>query len=497
MSSNPDSLEAVDEEHATAATSQKQHPSRIFPLTDFPPLEFFQEKQDFPALSVPTPMTAKLRKDLKHVLWHRPHHKNIYEDEQDKTRRILLLKPTPNDSSSSSSSSNNLLEDPVFQDTQIANLLSQQQQQSSDDCRKTTFQVVSTYDQLSVDEILRKLLPSCSEVPSAFESVGTLVHVNLRSEQLPYKYWIGKVLLDKHQPRIQTVVNKLKSIDTQFRTFGMEVIAGNDKPGWSEVTVKEEGCIFQLDFQQVYWNSRLAGEHRRLVQVLRESCESSTSLLPPQQSLAIRRTIIIADLMAGVGPFCVPLTATANPKKRNQHVDCLQVYANDLNPSSYKYLQINATANKCRNLKCYNMDARAFCRYLQEQENVCVVDHVLMNLPASAPEFLDAFRGWKMNKLPRLHVYCFGPRSLPEATKEAVRRCATALGCPLDEKEVKVRIVRDVSPNKNMLHVSFVLPEAVRNVAANDGLEQDGGVDSALLSTSSNQEPDAKKAKID
>lgn len=31
------------------------------------------------------------------------------------------------------------------------------------------------------------------EIPSAFETVGTLIHLNLRDEQLPYKYDIGQV----------------------------------------------------------------------------------------------------------------------------------------------------------------------------------------------------------------------------------------------------------------------------------------------------------------
>lgn len=51
--------------------------------------------------------------------------------------------------------------------------------------------------------------------------------MNLREEWLPYKYIIGKVILDKN-PSIETVVNKTDTIDTKFRTFQMEVLAGKD-----------------------------------------------------------------------------------------------------------------------------------------------------------------------------------------------------------------------------------------------------------------------------
>lgn len=40
---------------------------------------------------------------------------------------------------------------------------------------------------------------------------------------LPYKYLIGQVILEKNSASIRTVVNKIGQIETEFRTFPMEV----------------------------------------------------------------------------------------------------------------------------------------------------------------------------------------------------------------------------------------------------------------------------------
>ncbi len=71
-----------------------------------------------------------------------------------------------------------------------------------------------------------------------------------------------------------------------------------------------------FDFSAVYWNSRLQGEHDRLVSLFQEG-------------------EVIADVFAGVGPFAIP----ARQKK-----GC-GVYANDLNPKSVYHLKENVSLN--------------------------------------------------------------------------------------------------------------------------------------------------------
>jgi tRNA (guanine37-N1)-methyltransferase len=482
-----DSTSTATPKFTTLPVPLPSSPDMIYPEADFPDTSLFEQHEEYPALVIPVRRTAELRRMLSHVVLRRPKTKNVYatpaQDNPD--YRILVL-----DKVSIGYSGD--YKDAVFEDPKVMELL------ESGDCQRAAHTISVQYHDFTVDEILRKLLPpEIQEIPSAYEQVGHLAHVNLRKEHLPFQFWIGKVLMDMNHPRIRTVVNKLGSIDTKFRTFGMEVIAGYSGDGWSEVSVKEEGCTFDMDFRQVYWNSRLAGEHRRLVKLIQDEAQRSE-----------KKTTVVADLMAGVGPFAVPLTRPPeignklNKKKQKkqkqknieqqQDADSEQpqteqskitVYANDLNPFSYKYLALNATKNKCQNLHCSMVDGRAFVHQLQTiptaasvdksdsntsgEKGMLEIDHVIMNLPATAPDFLDAFRGFTGQHMPRMHVHCFAAK-ISEATdfQDALDRCATALGCPVERErdDVQVHVVRDVAPNKNMLCVSFTLPSQVRSL---------------------------------
>lgn len=61
-----------------------------------------------------------------------------------------------------------------------------------------TPQVVLGYNCLSAQQVLRRLLPEGVEVPTSFECVGHIAHLNLREDQLPYKAVIGQVGWQPH-----------------------------------------------------------------------------------------------------------------------------------------------------------------------------------------------------------------------------------------------------------------------------------------------------------
>ena len=274
--------------------------------------------------------------------------------------------------------------------------------------------------------------------------------------------------LDKDS-RLRTVVNKTDQIDTTFRFFKMEVLAGDHD---FMASVKENGCTFTFDFSSVYWNSRLNTEHTRMVDLL-------------------RKKEVVLDVFAGVGPFAIPAA-------KNKHCT---VHANDLNPHSFKYLKENAKKNHVSNaVVAYNLDGREFIVSitkllvgklmerlaagkveLDSAGKADVYSHVIMNLPATAVEFLDAFQGLfscipvesrSLIRMPHIHCYCFVKAETPEEQeKAALETVAKHLGVEqLDESGSVVELVRSVAPHKTMMRASFRLPEQVAySTAAAEG----------------------------
>jgi tRNA (guanine37-N1)-methyltransferase len=116
----------------------------------------------------------------------------------------------------------------------------------------------------------------------------------------------------------------------------------------------------------------------------------------------------------------------------------------------------------------------------QPPEGGLVFHHAVMNLPASAVEFVDAFRGAfdpavHTGRLPMVHCYTF--KRAIETEADVVAKVEGFLGSRLDAAP-SIHVVRDVAPNKLMLCVSFRVPEAVAFMGreAQEGAQQDGSV---------------------
>ena len=244
----------------------------------------------------------------------------------------------------------------------------------------------------------------------------------------------GQVILDKN-PSIKTVVNKINTIEETFRFFKMELLAGEDN---MDACVKQHGCTFEFDFSKVYWNSRLQTEHQRIVDILKPND-------------------IVCDVFAGVGPFAIPAARKG----------CI-VHANDLNPDSYKALKHNIAINKVSHkVHAYNIDGRHFLKQIfnlnsnngvssPDENTISKVNHVIMNLPAIAVEFLDVFKDTSCNRLDEsvmIHCYCFS--KMDDPFKDAEMRVQKILGSKVGVQSV--HMVRNVAPKKVMMCISFQL----------------------------------------
>ncbi|XP_071715987.1 tRNA (guanine(37)-N(1))-methyltransferase 2 [Rutidosis leptorrhynchoides] len=418
------------------------------------------------ALRIPREFCKVATKLLNGHMLNRPRIKPVTEDPtSEKTRYVILSESVQN---------------PDLSDIPSKNL-----NELKKLCKIETvpYSLTLGYSYWGADQVLKQVLPSGLEVPSSFETIGHIAHLNIPEELLPYKDVIAKVIYDKNQPKIQTVVNKVGSIANEFRVPKFEVLAGKADMA---TEVKQYGATFKLDYGLVYWNSRLEHEHIRLVNKFQNG-------------------EVICDMFAGIGPFAIPAAQKG----------CL-VYANDLNPDSVRYLKVNADINKVNdNIRAYNMDARMFMSQLMtvpidesdessnnlenvitssQERNVgngslkcddshvavktkgsknkriktCIpstckswehIDHVIMNLPASALQFLDVFRGliqmkyWK-GSLPWIHCYCFIRSS--ETQESVILEAESLLNAKIHDPIF--HRVRDVAPNKAMYCLSFQLP---------------------------------------
>lgn len=304
---------------------------------------------------------------------------------------------------------------------------------------------------------------------SSFTAVGHLIHINLRDHLIAHKEQIGKALLSKNA-RALAVVNKVNSIDNEYRNFDIEVIAKREDCAKTDeelmiVEVKENKCRFQLDFAKVYWNSRLSTEHERIINKLNKPCD------------------VVFDLFAGVGPFSVP---AAKGK--------CKTYSNDLNPEAVKWLKINMKRNKVSGqmFEIYNTDARDFIlndmkhKLIEEYKRVEADGvatlpkiHILMNLPALAPTFLQHLVGLfkndqrqKINSKPLLetfreqslehivYCYCFLKGVYEDPKAEVKRIIEEEIGKELScDQLLGISRVRNVATYKDMYRVDILLDE--------------------------------------
>ncbi|XP_055307031.1 tRNA (guanine(37)-N1)-methyltransferase [Sitodiplosis mosellana] len=293
------------------------------------------------------------------------------------------------------------------------------------------------YENWSTEDILKAVLPADQESCTSYSRIGHIIHVNLKTHLLPYKQLIGEVFRDKISG-IRCVINKIQTIDNTFRNFSLELLSGEED---YQVEVKENGTNFKFDFSQVYWNPRLATEHERIIKMHDKGD-------------------VLYDVFAGVGPFSIPVA------KRKAFV-----MANDLNPSSFKWLQYNMKKNKVTNfMQTINKDGRDFILEdvkcdLIKRWNSCGSKlykiHLTMNLPAMAVEFLDTFCGLMLgyagpiDPLPLVHVYCFAKGDEPAIIAKGL--VEENLGYKLGTNLQGVNFVRNVAPNKDMFRVSFFL----------------------------------------
>jgi tRNA (guanine37-N1)-methyltransferase len=182
----------------------------------------------------------------------------------------------------------------------------------------------------------------------AYEIVGDIAIIDQYESDA---HRIANALI--RQKKIKTVVQAASAVTGEYRTREFTILAGEKR---TETLYRENGCRYLLDVSRVYFTPRLATERMRIANQVRE-----------------KDTVV--DMFAGVGPFSI-LIAKKTP--------AAHVIAIDKNPVAIEYLKENVRLNKVKNIEIKEGDARV------EIKGISDADHVIMNLPHSGLEFLDA-----------------------------------------------------------------------------------------------------------
>jgi len=186
------------------------------------------------------------------------------------------------------------------------------------------------------------------QAPGAYELIGDIAIID-QHEGNACK--IANVLL-QHK-NIRTVFQATSAVSGEYRTRELLFIAGEKK---TETIYRENGCRYLLDVTSVYFTPRLSTERMRI----------AGQVIDGEK---------VVDMFAGIGPFSILIS---------KRFPGSHVIAIDKNPIAIKYLKESAKLNKVKNLEVKEGDAR------EQIKGISDADHVIMNLPHSAMEFIDA-----------------------------------------------------------------------------------------------------------
>ena len=213
---------------------------------------------------------------------------------------------------------------------------------------------------------------------------------------------------------IKTVIAPISDVEGEFRTRRFRHVAGEIRT----VTLhKEHGLRYRVDLEGAYFTPRLGTERLRIA-----------GLVSPGD--------VVLDMFAGVGPFALLLAKKG-----------ADVIAMDKNPVAVKYLRENAFLNKVNNIEILEGDAADLALRYENR-----ADHVIMNLPHSASEFLiPAMRAAKPEGI--VHYYCIAPEDDLYRDEALLRKAAEEVGVRVEV--LYKEIVRSYAPHRSNVVIDF------------------------------------------
>ncbi len=247
-------------------------------------------------------------------------------------------------------------------------------------------------------------------LPKSYDVLGDLILLEPLPDGIsPYLRKIGEALL-KVNRGARTVLCKTGKVDGIFRVPSYTFVAGDDR---RDTISTEYGVSLKVDVSKAYYSPRLGCERDRVA------------------SLASDGETIV-DMFAGVGPFSIMIARRRRAK----------VYSIDINPDAIALLKENVSLNKLRGdvMPILGDAAQVSLRLAG------IADRIIMNLPKSSLEFLDAALRMLKPSGGIIHLYVF-------ASGDPVQGALAMLDAHAKPPETSysiecIRIVKEVAPKE-------------------------------------------------
>jgi tRNA (guanine37-N1)-methyltransferase len=244
---------------------------------------------------------------------------------------------------------------------------------------------------------------------SAFDQIGDIIIVRIPDSLLSKKKIIGETLLEQVKTA-KSVFYQLSSVEGDFRTRDLEILAGVDK---TETEYKEFGCRFIVDVEKAFFSPRLSTERDRIAELVQDG-------------------EIVINMFGGVGMFSI---IAAKRKK-------CTVYNIDINPIAAKLCEKNIELNIKLVGKVVSIHGDA-AKIIEERFRD-QGDRVLMLLPERSDEFLNsAILATKSNGIIHYYSHIHADEKSQAAKLSEKHYLDTT---PIKSKIINSKIVRAVGP---------------------------------------------------
>lgn len=201
-------------------------------------------------------------------------------------------------------------------------------------------------------DLLRLSKKLSEDLPTSYDTVGSLILIKLPQSLIQYHKRIGNALLETHK-NIRTVC-LVDPVSGELRTRNITIIAGENQTLTTHV---EYGLTFHVDVAATYFSPRLASERKRV-------------------AAQVKPGEIVVDLFTGVAPFAIMIARYAQPKV---------VYAIDKNREAIALAKQNVKQNHVlQTVEVIYADAKDAEKIIPTK-----ADRIIMNLPFSAYNFFS------------------------------------------------------------------------------------------------------------